>query len=168
MKQVEKMYQESLLTFKPARITDERMWIIANTAVVRDLGFKPTQPIHPLYFEHEKAIGDIFVALAISGHLTGWDRTDRKLKDDAQFYIDDDLYYLEMEMGNHGVDRLTEKVERYQHHYRETGERFTGLFVMSESLETIRKVFEAKRTTPHYRACVLSELVDHPEAVLRF
>jgi hypothetical protein len=168
MKQVEQMKRESLLSFKPAKITDERFWLIADSKVVKDLGFKPTQPIHPLYFDHEKAIGDIFVTLAVSGHLTGWDRSDRKLKDDAQFNIDEDLYYLEMEMGNHGQAGLTEKVVRYKTHFRETGEQFQVLFVMNESAETIQRVFETERTTSHYQACLLSEIVSNPLPIFGF
>jgi hypothetical protein len=168
MKQVEQMKRESLLSFKPAKITDERFWLIADSKIVKDFGFKPTQPIHPLYFEHEKAIGNIFVELALTGHLTGWDRTDRKLKDDAQFSIDENLYYLEMEMGNHGPAALTEKVVRYKSHFRETEERFHVLFVMNETAQTIKKVFETERTTPHYQACLLSEILSNPKQILGF
>lgn len=169
MKQIEQMKRENLLTFRPSKITDERLWLIADSKIARDFGYKPTPPIHPLYFEHEKAIGDIFVSLMISGHLTGWDRSDRpSLRDDAQFYIDEDLYYLEMEMGNHGVDRLTEKVVRYKKHFRETGERFHTLFVMRDSLEKIESVFEEERVTNHYRACLFEQITASPGAFLDF
>lgn len=163
------MRKESLLTYRPSKITDERLWLIADSKVIKDLGYKPTPPIHPLYFEHEKAIGDIFVSLMVSGHLTGWDRTDRPdLRDDAQFFIDEDLYYLEMEMGNHGTERLTEKVVRYKKYFRETGERFNVLFVMFEDTAKIDAVIESERVSSHYRSCVLSDIIARPGAILGF
>jgi hypothetical protein len=169
MKQIEKMASESLLTSKPSKITDEKLWLIADSKIARDLGYKSTPPIHPLYFEHEKAIGDVFVSLAISGHLTGWDRSDRpKLRDDAQFYIDDNLFYLEVEMGNHGIDRLTEKVVRYKKYFRETGEPFHVLFVMKDDLAKIQNVFASERTTIHYKSCLLEEVVTNPRPIFGF
>jgi len=163
------MQSESLLTSKGNKITDERFWLIADTKVVKGLGYKPTSTIHPLLFEHERAIGDVFVSLATSGHLTGWDRGERpQLRDDAQFFIDDDLYYLEVEMENHGVDRLADKLARYRKHFRETGEAFHVLFVMKESVDKIRGVFAVERTTAHYKACLLSEIVTSPSTVLKF
>lgn len=169
MKHLEKMESESLLTSKGNRITDERFWLIADTKITRDLGHKPTTTIHPLLFEHEKAIGDVFVSLMVSGRLTGWDRGERpSLRDDAQFFIDDDLYYLEVEMENHGADRLADKVVRYKKHFRETGEAFHVLFVMKESLDKIHGVFDSERTTTHYKACLLSEIVESPQAIFEF
>jgi len=163
------MRKESLLTYRPSKITDERLWLIADSKVIRDLGHKPTPPIHPLYFEHEKAIGDIFVSLAVSGHLTEWDRDDRpSLRDDARFSIDQDTYYLEMEMGNHGADRLTEKVVRYKKYFRETGERFNVLFVMFEDANKIEHVLESERVTSHYQACLLADIVDNPAQIFGF
>lgn len=127
------------------------------------LGYEPTFPPHALLLDHEKAHGDIFVSLMLSGRLTGWDRAERpQLRDDGKFYIDDDLYYLEVEMENHGIDRLAEKVARYKKHFRESQESFHVLFVMKQSLDKILKVFESERTTPHYRACLLDELVASP------
>lgn len=169
MKHLEKMKSESLLTSKGNKITDEVFWLIADTKVVKDLGYKPTPTIHPLFFEHERAIGDVFVSLMVSGHLTGWDRGERPhLRDDAQFFIDEDLYYLEVEMENHGADRLADKVVRYKKHFRETGEAFHVLFVMKESLDKIRGVFDSERVTTHYRACLLSEVTANPQAIFGF
>lgn len=105
----------------------------------------------------------------VSGRLTGWDRSERSnLRDDAQFFIDDDLYYLEVEMESHGVDRLADKVVRYKKHFRETGEAFHVLFVMKESLDKIHGVFDSEQTTVHYRACLLSEIIANPQPIFDF
>jgi hypothetical protein len=162
MKNLEKMEDEDLLVSKTYRITDEKMWLIKKSKIAQKLGYEPTQPVHPLLLDHEKAQGDIFVSLMLSGRLTGWDRDERSLKDDAKFWIDDDAYYLEVEMENHGMDRLTDKVVRYKKYFRETHEAFHVLFVMKQSTDKILSVFEAENTTTHYKACLLDEVIANP------
>ena len=106
------MAREDLLESDSYGLGVEKLWRFADNKEVRKLGYQPPGKLRPMFYEHEKAHGEVFVSLALCYdlNLNEWDRAENQfLRNDGHFVVGDDFYFLEVEMDNHGADRLAEK-----------------------------------------------------------
>lgn len=161
------MEAEGLLASKSAGWGEQKFWAFADTKDARSLDLKHPGWLHPLLHDHERCLGDVFVALMLSGELREWNREETKnLKEDAQFCFGpyDDSYFLEVEMGNHGESRITEKINRYRKHYAATGEAFRVLFVVQTEGDKDKTValFDSLQLSTHYSVCLFTEIAVDP------
>lgn len=104
--------------------------------------------------------GDVFVALYKTGSLHGWgqQRINKEIIPDRIFYLADDLFYLEVEMGNQKDAIIKKKVEAYKKYWRETQENFKVRFVTDDdkAYEMLTRVLENE--SYHYEAYLLEDL----------
>jgi len=120
----------------------------------------PRSEIHTFKYEHEKLCSDVFVALYQTGGLYGWgqQRISKEVIPDRIFWLHDDLYYLEVEMGNHKEAIIKSKVEAYKRYWRESNEKFEVRFVTADAkaFAMLSKILEDEPY--HYQAYTLDHL----------
>lgn len=137
----------------------EYFWSLRKHPFVTDLGLVPPKSeVHSNLYEHEKTCADVFVALYRTGSLNGWGQqpvTGLKKTPDRIFYLGDELYFLEVEMGNHKEAQIREKLESYKRYYQQTREKFQLRFVVKDELtfNLISRVVENE--TYHYQVYML-------------
>jgi len=110
----------------------EYFWALKSHPVNKDLGFTPPKgEIHSHFYNHEKLCGDVFVQVASTDNLFGWEhkQLNEYIKPDRTFYYGDDLVFLEAERGSHNESTIKEKIQNYQQYWRETRQPFRVLFV---------------------------------------
>lgn len=160
MKNLKTMEAETLLSSKSYGLGVEKLWAIRSSKVSRQLGYEPTGFMHPIFYDHEKAHGDVFVSLALTGHLTHYERKENQtLRNDGEFAISGSFHYLEVEMGTHGDSKIEEKLKRYFKHFG-TGNQFQVLFVVPDEayLERVVGVFDNAGASKHYKAVVFGDV----------
>lgn len=152
---------KSLLSSKAYDLNEEYFWALRKHPVIEDLELEPPRAeVHSHFYHHEKACADVFVALYKTGSLHGWghQQISKNIKPDRIFYLGDDLYYLEVEMGNHKEATIRNKIENYKKHHRETGEKFQVRFVTpkKKAFDMMYRIMEHE--TYHYQAYMLETL----------
>lgn len=157
------MAAEALLESDSYGLGVEKLWRFADNKEIKKLGYQSPGKLRPMFYEHEKAHGEVFVSLALCHdlNLNEWERAENQfLRNDGHFMVGDDFYFLEVEMDNHGAERLTEKVDRYRAYYRETQERFSVLFVFQTEAkrDAVIDLFGVLKVTKHYRAVTIEEI----------
>lgn len=140
----------------------EYFWALRKHPIVTDLGLIPPKAeVHSNLYEHEKLCADVFVALYRTGSLHGWGQqrvSGLKKNPDRIFYLGDDLYFLEAEMGNHKEAVIREKVEAYKNYYRTTHEQFQLRFLVKEE-DTFNMIYRVlENETHHYQVYMLDAL----------
>ena len=149
--------KENLLKSKDYGLGKENLWSIKRHPLNKEQGYSPAPDIHTFKYEHEKACGDVFVSLALTGKLYSWQahkRIGRVIPD--RIAEMEDMIYIEVEMGSQ--NKIKSKATLYQQLYRETREPFQVLFVVQtdKQLQNARKELEG--FTSHYRVEMLSDM----------
>ena len=168
MKSLKRLEANGLLKSKSYGLAKDKLWFLAKHKVVLELGYTPPKgEIHAYKYDHEKDCADVFVSLALSDSLLEWESEgDQKigLRYDRKFRVDDRQFYLEVERGTQGPEKLRAKLERYIKHYRQAGEPFNVLFtVVDESaLERLIYLFEEFKLGASYAVVIHSEFVNDP------
>jgi hypothetical protein len=168
MKSLKRLETSGLLKSKSYGLGKEKFWFLAKSKLVTELGYTPPKgEIHTYKYEHEKDCADVFVSLALSDSLLEWEgEGDQKigLRYDRKFRVDDRQFYLEVERGTQGPEKLRAKLERYIKHYRKNGEPFHVLFTVKDevSLERVIYLFEEFKLGASYCVVVQSELISDP------
>jgi hypothetical protein len=168
MKSLKRLEASGLLKSKSYGLAKDKLWFLAKHKVVLELGYTPPKgEIHAYKYDHEKDCADVFVSLALSDSLLEWEgEGDQKmgLRYDRKFRVDDRQFYLEVERGTQGPEKLRVKLERYIKHYREKQEPFNVLFTVIDepALERIVYLFEEFKLPASYSVVIHSELVNDP------
>src|ERR1043166_5500459 len=93
--------KENLLKSKDYGLGKENLWSIKRHPLNKEQGYSPAPDIHTFKYEHEKACGDVFVSLALTGKLYSWQahkRIGRVIPD--RIAEMEDMIYIEVEMGS--------------------------------------------------------------------
>jgi hypothetical protein len=92
----------------------------------------PKAEIHSFKYEHEKACADVFVTLALTEKLCGWELHKRIGKNIIPDRIADynGTVYIEVEMGSQ--DKIFQKANAYRQYFREAGEPFQVWFLVKQ------------------------------------
>jgi hypothetical protein len=166
MKSLKRLEVSGLLKSKSYGLAKEKLWFLVKHKAVSDLGYTPPKAeIHAYKYDHEKDCADVFVSLALSDSLLEWEgEGDQKigLRYDRKFRVDDRQFYLEVERGTQGPEKLRAKLERYIKHYRKEQEPFTVLFTVKDepALERIIYLFDEFKLGSSYCVVLQSELVN--------
>lgn len=168
MKSLKRLEASGLLKSKSYGLAKDKLWHLSKHRVIKDLGYTPpTGEIHAYKYDHEKACADVFVSLVLSDTLLEWEgEGDQKigLRYDRKFKVDERQFYLEVERGTQGPEKLRTKLERYVKHYRQEQEPFHVLFTVQDeaALERLIYVFEGLSLPAAYAVVVHAELVNDP------
>jgi hypothetical protein len=168
MKSLKRLERDGQLKSKSYGLAKDKLWFLVKHKAVLELGYTaPKSEIHAYKYDHEKDCADVFVSLALSDSLLEWEgEGDQKigLRYDRKFRVDDRQFYLEVERGTQGPEKLRAKLERYIKHYRKNGEAFNVLFTLQTeaALERVVYLFEEFKLGPSYCAVVHFELVNDP------
>lgn len=117
----------------------------------------PKTEIHTFKYEHEKACGDVFVTLALTGNLYGWE-AHRKISkniipDRAADY--GGTVYIEVEMGSQ--NKIRQKSENYSQYFSESRKQCLVWFLVDTD-KLYQSGLEDLRDFPrHYSIQKLSE-----------
>lgn len=108
---------------------------------------------------------EVFVALALTGKLYGWQshkRISKGIIPDRIANIENHLFYLEIERGTQ--DKIAQKTENYRRYWRETNEEFSVLYLVKDekTLEDSVRKLEAINASDHYLVGVFSEFTNDP------
>ena len=107
----------------------------------------------------------MFVALALTGKLYGWQahkRISKGIIPDRIANLQSNKYYLEIERGTQ--DKIASKTENYRRYFRETNEEFSVLFLVKDEKtleDSVRKLGETG-ASGHYLVGVFSEFTEDP------
>lgn len=182
MKNLQKLQKDGLLKSDSYGVKiegKEKLWrILAQAteespkrqqeAVLAELDVAQTPwKIHSALYEHEKACADIFVSLALTDTLLEWQgEGDQKagFRHDRLFRLGDPIIYLEMEMGNHGPEKLRGKVARYVELERRMRKSFNVVFSFrtEPEVEAMAGIFVECGASRQYGSVLHSELVGAP------
>jgi hypothetical protein len=183
MKNLQKLETEGLLKSDSYGVKiegKEKLWrILASAidgspkkrqeAVLEAHGITQTSwKIHASLYEHEKACGDVFVTLVVTGKLWGWGgegnqeagfRHDRSFK----LYADLPVWYLEMETGSQKEGTWRVKLDNYVRLSREVKEPFIVLFTMPDekAMDSIIRLYGEYKLGDRYAVCVHEDLVQY-------
>ncbi len=141
-------------------------WSLKKHPVIAELGYSPPRAeVHTFKYEHEKACAEVFVSLALTKKLYGWESHKRISKTtipDRIANLERRIFYLEIERGTQ--DKIVHKTENYRTFFRETGEEFGVLFLVKDekTLADSVKKLEAANASSHYLVGVFSEFTDDP------
>lgn len=141
-------------------------WSLRKHPVITELGFEPPRAeVHTFKYDHEKACAEVFVSLALTKKLYGWEahrRISKTIIPDRTANIARRIFYLEIERGTQ--DKIIHKTENYREFRRETNDEFRVLFLVKDEktlADSIRKL-EAINAPGHYLVGVFSEFTDNP------
>lgn len=152
-KNLQYLRRENLLKSKSYGLGKEDFWSLRSHPIVLEEGYTPPRlDVSALKYEHERACAEVFVALALTGTLFGWEEHKRLGKNfipDRTAEFEDGILYIEVEMGK--KDRVSEKLETYRQYYRETREPFKVLFLVTQMRDW--------DVTPHYRVELFSDFI---------
>jgi|CXWL01.1.fsa_nt_gi hypothetical protein len=129
--------------------------------IISEMGLEPPKAeVHTFKYEHEKLCGDVFVTLYLTGSLYGWgqQRISKGVIPDRYFHLGEDLYYLEVEMGNQKESIIQKKVDNYKQYFRETGQKFQVRFITEQpkAFDNLSRILENE--TNHYQVLMLESL----------
>ncbi len=115
------------------------------------MGFEPPRAeIHTFKYEHEKACADVFVTLALSGNLYGWEQHKRI----ATGIIPDrtadhnGIVYIEVEMGS--KDEIRQKADAYTKYFQATREQFNVWFLVKHQWQYDSGLEDLRDFPNHY------------------
>lgn len=109
----------------------DNLYSLKPHSIIKDFGYTPPKSeIHRFKYEHEKACGDVFVTLALTGKLFGWEAHKKISKEIIPDRMADygGTVYIEVEMGSQ--DKIREKAEAYRKYFYETKEQFQVWFLV--------------------------------------
>lgn len=130
-KNLRTLQSENLAKSKSYKFGGEKLWALTNNKIIKELGYKPPKDeIHYTKYEHEKACADVFVTLALTGKLTGWEikkAISKAIIPDRIAYYGGTIY-VEVETGS--KDEIKQKAEAYRQYYFDTKEQFDVWFLV--------------------------------------
>ena len=134
------------------------MWSLTGHKIVKDFGYEPPKAeIHRYKAEHEKACADVFVTLALTEKLFGWQAHTKIGKDIIPDRMADygGTVYIEVEMGSQ--NKIRQKAENYKRYFYETKEAFQVWFLVDTD-KLYKSGLEDLRDFPnHYSLQLLNE-----------
>lgn len=161
---------QNLLKSKSYGLGKDYFWSLRKHPIISELGFEPpSAEVHTFKYEHEKECAEVFVSLALTGRLHGWQahkRISKGIIPDRIAAFSDRKYFLEIERGTQ--DKIPSKTENYRRYFRETGEEFNVLFLVKDekTLEESVKKLERMNASGHYLVGVFSEFTEDPEKAI--
>jgi hypothetical protein len=92
----------------------------------------PKAEIHSFKYEHEKACADVFVTLALTEKLCGWELHKKICKNIIPDRTADynGTVYIEVEMGSQ--NKIFQKADAYRQYFRETKQTFQVWFLVKD------------------------------------
>lgn len=131
-KNLRKLQSENLLKSKDYGLGLDNLWSLTNHKMVRELGYEyPKAEIHRFKYGHEKACADVFVTLALTQKLYGWEAHKKISKDIIPDRTADygGTVYIEVEMGSQ--DKIREKADAYKQYFNQIREPFQVWFLVN-------------------------------------
>lgn len=166
MKSLKRLETSGLLKSKSYGLGKEKLWFLVKHRVVLDLGYTPAKEVHAFKYDHEKDCADVFVSLALSDSLLEWEGENYKsgLTYDRKFRVDDRQFYLEVERGTQGNEKLRLKLERHIKYFRQKREPFNVLFTVKDeaALERVIYLLDEFKLGSAYAVVIHSEFVASP------
>lgn len=161
------MEKKNLLSSKSYGLSKYKFWKLANTKIVKQLGFAPLkEDLHTNMYEHQLEVGDIFVSMALTGKLLAWEsevQLTKELRTDIIMRVSDEEIYIEVERGNQTKWKLVRKFQNYLNYYEQTKEFFYVLFVVpSEIYGEMRGILSEMNLRAMYRVVLLDEFLRDP------
>lgn len=165
-KNLQYLKKQSLLKSKSYGLGKDYFWSLRAHPIVSERGLEaPRSEVHTFKYEHEKECAEVFVALALSGKLHGWEahkRISKGIIPDRIAHLPNGTYYLEIERGTQ--DKIASKTENYRKYWRETNEQFQVLYLVKDekTLEDSVRKLEEINASGHYLVGVFSEFKEDP------
>lgn len=134
------------------------MWALKPNPFIKELGYLPPKSeIHSFKYEHEKACADVFVTLALSGKLCGWELHKKISKDIIPDRTADynGTVYIEVEMGSQ--DKIRQKADSYKRYFQATREPFNVWFLVKEQWQYDSGLEDLRDFPSHYSIELLDE-----------
>jgi hypothetical protein len=141
-------------------------WSLRKHPIIAELGYEPPRAeVHAFKYEHEKECAEVFVSLALTKNLYGWQshkRISKSIIPDRIANLKNSIYYFEIERGTQ--DKIAQKTENYRRFWRETNEEFSVLFLVKDekTLEDSVRKLEEINASDHYLVGVFSEFAETP------
>jgi hypothetical protein len=128
----------------------DTLWSLTGHKIVRDFGYAPPKAqIHRYKYEHEKACADVFVTLALTEKLHGWEAHTKIGKDIIPDRTADygGTVYIEVEMGSQ--DKIRQKADAYRQHFYQNKQPFSVWFLVDTD-KLYQSGLEDLRDFPQY------------------
>lgn len=163
MYHLKELEKDGLLKSKSYGLGEEMFWFLTKHKLLREMGYEPPKSeIHKFKYQHDKAIRDVFVSLALTGTLYDWQTEGFKgFYPDYRFNLGADDWYGEHEEGNQLAPKLLKKVENYSAMWERDRVPFGVLFTFKtlEEVENMTRLFYQAGVGNNYCAALHSELV---------
>lgn len=164
---------KSLLKSKSYGLSKEEgsadyLWSLRQHPIIKEMELEPPRSeVHSFKYKHERDCGEVFVSLALTGRLYGWEAHRRIAKGiipDRHGWLENLSQYIERERGTQ--DKVESKTLNYMKHFRETKEPFDVLYVVNSEreVEDAVEIFYCLGCTDNYQAAVFNEFVSDPLA----
>lgn len=119
--------------------------------IIKELELEPPKSeIHSFKYEHEKACADVFVTLALTGKLYGWELHKKIAKGiipDRTALMDTPVY-IEVEMGSQ--DKIRQKADNYKRYFYDTKEPFSVWFLVKTQKQYDNGLEDLRGFSSHY------------------
>ncbi len=133
IKNVQSLRQKDLLRYKDYGLGKDNLWALKPHKLIQEFGYTPPKSeIHTFKYEHEKACADVFVTLALSGKLYGWEQHKKIGKNIIPDRTADfnGTVYIEVEMGSQ--DKIRQKADAYKQYFQDTRKQFNVWFLVKQ------------------------------------
>lgn len=153
----------NLLKSKSYGIDKDYFWSLKPHEIIRDLDLKPPKAeVHSFKYAHEKDCAEVFVSLALTEQLYGWEmhkKVGNGIIPDRTALLPE-TYYIEVERGTQ--DKIKQKLEAYQQYYRQTKEPFFVLFLVKDEKALTDGLKTLEGSPNHYRIDIHSRFCSNP------
>lgn len=169
-KNLQYLRKESLLKSKSYGLGKDYFWSLRKHPIISELGYEPPRAeVHTFKYEHEKECAEVFVSLALTGKLYGWQvhkRISKGIIPDRIANLKSSIFYFEIERGTQ--DKIVAKTENYRKYFRETNESFSVVYLVKDekTLEDSVRKLEETGASGHYLVGVFSEFTEDPDKAL--
>lgn len=158
IKNLQTLRQKDLLRYKDYGLGKDNLWALKPHPIIKEFGFAPPKAeIHSFKYEHEKACADVFVTLALTGKLYGWEAHRKIAKGIIPDRIAtfDQIAYIEVEMGSQ--NKIKEKADNYRRYRISSKEEFLVWFLVKDQRQYESALEGLSDLADHYQVAILDD-----------